>query len=323
MLNDPEALSTVGAWSMNVFSSVGVIMVNKAIMSNFGFGFATTLTAFHFVATASFGNIVRAAGFLTNKQVPRVTLLWFSFIASTAVVTMNLSLMLNSVGFYQIAKLSIIPSCCFFEAVLNRKTYSTPVKISVVVVMLGVAICTVTDVSMNAKGFIAAVAAVLSTTFQQIYIGSLQKKHNIGSFDLLSKTAPYQAVILSLSGPFVDFLITKNNVLAYKLTSTSAAFMMLSCVLALFVNLSMYLCIGKFSAVSFQVLGHMKTLLVLTLGWFLFGSALTLKNIMGMLVAVLGMILYSWAVEKEKLAMQAILIKPESDRHPTDLKREK
>lgn len=46
----------------------------------------------------------------------------------------------------------------------------------------------------------------------------------------------------------------------------------------------------------------MKTVCVLVLGWLLFDSALTLKNILGMLLAVVGMVVYSWAVEHEKKA---------------------
>lgn len=46
----------------------------------------------------------------------------------------------------------------------------------------------------------------------------------------------------------------------------------------------------------------MKTVAVLTLGWLLFDSELTFKNIMGMLIAVVGMVIYSWAVEVEKQA---------------------
>ena len=85
---------------------------------------------------------------------------------------------------------------------------------------------------------------------------------------------------------------------------------MLSCLLAVFCNVSQYLCIGRFSAVSFQVLGHMKTVCVLTLGWLLFDSELTLKNITGMMLAVAGMVIYSWAVENEKhLAARAALTK--------------
>lgn len=77
-------------------------------------------------------------------------------------------------------------------------------------------------------------------------------------------------------------------------------FILLSCSLAVFCNISQYLCIGRFSAVSFQVLGHMKTVCILTLGWLLFDSELTLKNLLGMALAVLGMVVYSWAVEQPK-----------------------
>lgn len=39
---------------------------------------------------------------------------------------------------------------------------------SVMVVVIGVGVCTVTDVKVNAKGFICACVAVLSTSLQQI-----------------------------------------------------------------------------------------------------------------------------------------------------------
>ena len=51
---------------------------------------------------------------------------------------------------------------------------------------------------------------------------------------------------------------------------------------------------------TFQVLGHMKTLCVLTLGWLLFDLKMTAKNVLGMIVAVVGMVYYSWAVEADK-----------------------
>lgn len=89
-------------------------------------------------------------------------------------------------------------------------------------------------------------------------------------------------------------------------------FILLSCSLAVFCNMSQYLCIGRFSAVSFQVLGHMKTVCVLTLGWLLFDSELTLKNILGMLLAVTGMVIYSWAVEAEKQADSKIILRKDT-----------
>jgi uncharacterized membrane protein len=296
------AVSDVGAWGMNIVSSVGIIMANKQLMSpaGYAFCFATTLTGLHFAVTALVGMLSNAAGYSASKPIPFWELLWFSIVANTSITGMNLSLMLNSVGFYQISKLSMIPVVCVLEWIIHSKHYSREVKTAVIVVVVGVGVCTVTDVKVNAKGFFCACVAILSTSFQQISIGSLQKKYSIGSFELLSKTAPIQAVSLLVLGPFIDYYLSGKFVSNYNFTSGAYFFILLSCSLAVFCNMSQYLCIGRFSAVSFQVLGHMKTVCVLVLGWVLFDSALTLKNILGMLVAVLGMVIYSWAVEAEK-----------------------
>lgn len=296
------AVSDVGAWAMNVVSSVGLIMANKQLMSSNGyaFSFATTLTGFHFTVTALVGLISNATGYSASKHVPVWELLWFSIVANMSITGMNLSLMLNSVGFYQISKLSMIPVVCVMEWILHNKHYSREVKMAVVFVVIGVGVCTVTDVKVNAKGFLCATVAVLSTSLQQISIGSLQKKYSIGSFELLSKTAPFQALSLIVLGPFVDYYLNGKFLMNYKMSIGALLFIILSCSLAVFCNVSQYLCIGRFSAVSFQVLGHMKTVCVLTLGWLLFDSEMTLKNIMGMALAVMGMVVYSWAVELEK-----------------------
>lgn len=309
-----SSVSDVGAWAMNVTSSVGIIMANKQLMSpnGYAFCFATTLTGFHFGVTALVGFVSTATGYSVSKHVPLWELLWFSIVANMSITGMNFSLMLNSVGFYQISKLSMIPVVCVMEWILHGKHYSREVKMAVAVVVVGVGVCTVTDVKVNVKGFVCACIAVLSTSLQQISIGSLQKKYSISSFELLSKTAPIQALSLFMVGPFIDYYLNGQFIANYKWSSGAFVFILLSCALAVFCNVSQYLCIGRFSAVSFQVLGHMKTVCVLTLGWLLFDSELTPKNILGMVIAVLGMLIYSWAVEAEKQPNAKIPIVKES-----------
>lgn len=73
-----------------------------------------------------------------------------------------------SLSMTQISKLSMIPVVCVMEWILHNKKYSKEVKMAVMVVVIGVGVCTVTDVKVNAKGFICACVAVLSTSLQQI-----------------------------------------------------------------------------------------------------------------------------------------------------------
>ncbi|KAK8964282.1 UDP-galactose transporter 2 [Platanthera guangdongensis] len=296
---DRKAALDVASWMFNVVTSVGIIMVNKSLMASYGFSFATTLTGLHFTATTLMTVVLRCLGYIQPSHLPLPDLIKFVIFANLSIVGMNVSLMWNSVGFYQIAKLCMIPVSCLLEVLFDKVRYSRDTKLSILVVLVGVAVCTITDVSVNARGLIAATIAVWSTALQQYYVHFLQRKYSLGSFNLLGHTAPTQAASLLLLGPFVDYWLTKKRVDAFNYNVVAVFFVVLSCTIAIGTNLSQFICIGRFTAVSFQVLGHMKTILVLVLGFFLFGrEGLNFHVILGMLLAVVGMIWYGNASSK-------------------------
>jgi solute carrier family 35 protein E3 len=76
-------------------------------------------------------------------------------------------------------------------------------------------------------------------------------------------------------------------------------FIVLSCLISVSVNFSTFLVIGKTSAVTYQVLGHLKTCLVLAFGYTLLRDPFSWRNILGILIAVLGMVLYSYYFNHE------------------------
>ncbi|PKA58495.1 UDP-galactose transporter 2 [Apostasia shenzhenica] len=296
---DRKAALDVASWMFNVVTSVGIIMVNKALMATHGFSFATTLTGLHFVATTMMTLVLRWLGYVQPSHLPVPDLIKFVLFANLSIVGMNVSLMWNSVGFYQIAKLCMIPVSCLLEVLFDKVRYSRDTKLSILVVLVGVAVCTVTDVSVNTRGLMAAAIAVWSTALQQYYVHFLQRKYALGSFNLLGHTAPGQAASLLLLGPFVDYWLTSKRVDAFNYNVIAVFFIILSCIIAIGTNLSQFICIGRFTAVSFQVLGHMKTILVLVLGFFFFGKeGLNLHVILGMILAVVGMIWYGNASSK-------------------------
>ncbi|KAL1831235.1 hypothetical protein DCAR_0101206 [Daucus carota subsp. sativus] len=296
---DKKAAIDAAAWMFNVVTSVGIIIVNKALMATYGFSFATTLTGLHFLTTTLMTGVLRWLGYIQPSHLPISELLKFVLFANFSIVGMNVSLMLNSVGFYQIAKLSMIPVSCLLEVVLDKIRYSRDTKLSILVVLMGVAVCTVTDVSVNGRGFIAAFIAVWSTSMQQYYVHYLQRKYSLSSFNLLGHTAPVQAASLLLIGPFLDYLLTDKKVYEFDFNMASATFLSLSCIIAIGTNLSQFICIGRFTAVSFQVLGHMKTILVLILGFLFFGKeGLNIQVVIGMLIAIVGMVWYGNASSK-------------------------
>jgi hypothetical protein len=128
---------------------------------------ATTLTGLHFATTTVMTLVFRWVGLSQPSQLPLPDLAKFVVFSNLSIVGMNVSLMWNSVGFYQVAKLCMIPASCLLEVVLDRVHYSRDTRLSIAVVLAGVAVCTVTDVSVNARGLVAAVVAVWSTALQQ------------------------------------------------------------------------------------------------------------------------------------------------------------
>ncbi|KAK2979905.1 hypothetical protein RJ640_020147 [Escallonia rubra] len=296
---DKKAALDAAAWMFNVVTSVGIIIVNKALMAKYGFSFATTLTGLHFATTTLMTVVLRWLGYIQSSHLPVPELLKFVLFANFSIVGMNVSLMWNSVGFYQIAKLSMIPVSCLLEVVFDKIRYSRDTKLSILIVLMGVAVCTVTDVSVNVKGFVAAFIAVWSTSLQQYYVHFLQRKYSLSSFNLLGHTAPVQAASLLLIGPFLDYWLTNKRVDAFDFSVASLVFLTLSCTIAVGTNLSQFICIGRFTAVSFQVLGHMKTILVLILGFIFFGKeGLNMQVVVGMVIAVVGMVWYGNASSK-------------------------
>ena len=67
----------------------------------------------------------------------------------------------------------------------------------------------------------------------------------------------------------------------------------LSCFFALGVNISNYYVIGSTSPLTYQVLGHLKTVLILVLGFTMFNNRVDSRNIVGIVIAMAGVVLYT------------------------------
>lgn len=95
----PSFLCVLSFWVSILYS---LVFLHIRILLNVSIFVATTLTGCHFLVTALVGAVSNATGLSASKHVPLWELLWFSVVANLSITGMNLSLMLNSVGFYQV-----------------------------------------------------------------------------------------------------------------------------------------------------------------------------------------------------------------------------
>ena len=107
---------------------------------------------------------------------------------------------------------------------------------------------------------------------------------------LLSYQAPLSAVILVGFVPVFDDL---KGILSYKMSVLAAAAISTSAFLAFLVNMSTFMIIGKMSAITYNVAGHAKLCFVLAVGYLLFDNKFSWLNMIGVSIAIAGVVAYS------------------------------
>lgn len=203
---------------------------------------------------------------------------------------MNLNLAHNSVGFYQLSKLVCIPVIITVEYLLYGKFPSVANIIAVTAIALGVAAVGITDVMVDLTGLLVAGVAVLVTSIGQILCSQYQKELECDPMQLLYSTCPLVTVGLLGAIPiFHDVEALMHTRLSPKLL----AHVMLSCVCALGINTTNYMVLGKTSALTYQVLGHFKTILVLCVGAILFKYPYESRLLAGTIFALGGVVAYT------------------------------
>ena len=119
------------------------------------------------------------------------------------VVLNNLSLKLNTVGFYQISKICIMPTLIGIEMALFGKFPSQKTLMAVALVCFGVALATVTDhgLTTSSLGLLVGISAILVTAMYQVWAGSKQRELQTGSMQLLHQYTPLAACMLAVLVP--------------------------------------------------------------------------------------------------------------------------
>eukprot|EP00606_Chrysophyceae_sp_TOSAG23-5_P000656 GSChrysophyteH2.ASY1.ANO1.803.1 assembled CDS len=261
----------------NILSVVGVVICNKYITEVDGFKYMVFLSFLHFACTAIGTRLLLGLGVFTYKPAALNKVLWVALGSLLSVAFMNLNLSHNSVGFYQLSKLACIPVTLMIQLAVYGERVPKSVQLTLIPISFGVGYATVYDMDVNFLGTMYACAAVVATALAQIFTNTYQKSLDCNALQLLYHTSSLIA----------------GGMLVYMFTTPTLLRIALSCVFALGVNISNYLVLGKTSPLTYQVLGHLKTILIILLGFVMFGKKPEIRNVLGIFVAMLGVIAYT------------------------------
>jgi len=286
MLQVVDVVGIVG----NILSVVGIVICNKYIVEVDGFNFMVFLSFLHFLFTMIGTRVLLCAGMFTHSEAPLSGILPVAVGSLLSVAFMNLNLSYNSVGFYQLSKLACIPFTLLVQYFAYKQSVSRSVQLTLIPITFGVGYATVYDLDLNMVGLVFAICAVIATSMAQIFTNTYQKSLDCNALQLLYHTSPYITLGMLLMSPLFDDVHALST---YKYSTGCVTRIVISCVLGLGVNISNYLVLGKTSPLTYQVLGHLKTVLILVLGFTVFHKPIDTRNIIGVIIAMIGVVAYT------------------------------
>lgn len=225
-----------------------------------------------------------------TKHIPLNLVLKGSIATAGSILFGNLSLMYNSVGFFQISKMMIIPAQIGLLYILHGKKTSFMTIGSLFLLCTGVGIVVVTDVEMNLLGLVYASLTVATTSISQVYVSEITKEASCNPFQLLLWTSPFISLFILASSPVLD-----NWEGLDPLPLVSLILVFGSCLMAFHVNFSAYLLLDNSGPITYQVLGQLKTISVVFFGALWFSKApLPFGYYIGIVIAIGSSIWYSY-----------------------------
>lgn len=200
----------------------------------------------------------------------------------------NLSLAFNTVGFYQLAKVMTTPAVVLLNFLLSGIKVSKGTFLAIAAVCVGVTLVNAKLALSNMLGTAIAAAAFTVTALYQIWIGKKITDLNITAPQLLLNQAPVSVLLLACVSLFIDtpptIILIPRNVL-WTLFGSG--------ILASLLNLSQFLIIGRTSALTFNIVSNLKTIMIVSLSWWMEGRVPGMKDLVGVGLALGGAYAYS------------------------------
>eukprot|EP01025_Chloroclados_australasicus_P021455 TRINITY_DN2257_c0_g1_i1.p1 TRINITY_DN2257_c0_g1~~TRINITY_DN2257_c0_g1_i1.p1 ORF type:complete len:326 (-),score=19.68 TRINITY_DN2257_c0_g1_i1:94-1071(-) len=279
-------------------SNITIIILNKLLISYYGFHYPILLTMCHMICAGLLTSVVGSLGVYEIDQIKSLRQMYkvafLSIIFMGSILCGNLALMFVEVSFYQ----SVAATTPFFVAVLaailqgrieRMPTYSTLVP-----VVFGTITSTRGEPNLNLLGLCLCLGATfgrgLKTVIQSMLLSSDDEELN--SQSLLKYMAPFAVMVLI---PLVlIYEPDAAHVTLQKLANSSdfVGLFTLNVLSAYFVNLFNFLVTKQLGALSIQVLGNIIGVVGAIVSVGVFWNPVTPMGVIGYGITVIGVYLY-------------------------------
>ncbi|KAJ4516500.1 hypothetical protein HRR83_001834 [Exophiala dermatitidis] len=302
---------------VNVAATVGIVYINKSIFSHPSFRQCQlSFVAFHFAITWITLYLASrpAVGAFTPVKTSLMDILPLTIAMGGNVVLQNLSLAHSSVVFYQIVRILLTPLTALMNLFIYGSRIPALAGLALVPACLGVGVVSYLEAvtkqhavsasgttlsATTMVGVVFGFAGVAISALYTVWVSAYYRKLKMSSVQLLLNQMPLGGLMLVVASYFTDTYPVWSQV-------TNRQWLMISAsgICAMLINVSQFYIITHAGPVSSTVVGHMKTVMVIGLGWVVKHEMVGAESALGVSLAVLGIIGYSYALYLEQSRIQ-------------------
>ncbi|KAK4481691.1 hypothetical protein RD792_012599 [Penstemon davidsonii] len=288
-------------------TNIGVLLLNKFLLSNYGFAYPIFLTMCHMSACAvlsyisiMFLKIVPIQRIKSRSQFLRIATLSIVFCGS--VVGGNISLRYLPVSFNQAVGATTPFFTALFAYFMTLKKEAWITYACLVPVVAGVVIASGGEPSFHLYGFIMCISATAARAFKSVLQGVLlsNEGEKLNSMNLMLYMSPIAVVVLLPAA-----LVMEPNVLEVVVSLGMEhkymwILLLINSTMAYGANLCNFLVTKHTSALTLQVLGNAKGAVAVVISILIFRNPVTFIGIAGYTMTVMGVVAYGESKRRAK-----------------------
>ncbi|KAD4178671.1 hypothetical protein E3N88_27348 [Mikania micrantha] len=286
-------------------ASMAMVFINKAVVMEYAY--SMTLLTLQQMATALLIHCGRLMGWTrakglnvdTAKKLILVSLFYNANVAFALASLKGVNIPMY-IAIKRLTPLAVLIAGLFYK----KGKHSKQVILSVSLTAAGVMIAALGDFSFDLLGYIMA----LVSTMYLVLVERSGAEDGLSSIEIMFYNSllslPFLAFLIIVTGEFPSSLS-----LLYAKSASIYFFVMfvLSLVMGIILNYTMFLCTIVNSALTTTIVGVLKGVGSTTLGFFLLGGVeVHFLNVSGLVINTLGGLWYSLAKYQEKLRRTAI-----------------
>ncbi|XP_078445638.1 nucleotide-sugar transporter family protein [Wolffia australiana] len=292
----------IAAWYL---SNIGVLLLNKYLLSVYGFRYPIFLTTIHMVSCSVYSlaavrwlNLVPLQRLSSRRQLLKI--LSLSSIFCFSVVCGNTSLRYIPVSFNQAIGATTPFFTAVFAVLLTCRREPALVYLALLPVVLGIVLASNSEPLFHLFGFLVCVGSTAGRALKSVVQGLLltSEAEKLNSMNLLLYMAPMAAgmllpVALAVEGSALAKVEVEAGMVLLLLGNATVAYL---------VNLTNFLVTKHTSALTLQVLGNAKAAVAAVVSVLIFRNPVTVNGMTGFAITVFGVVLYSEAKKRAKKA---------------------